>query len=105
MHFYPASYVDATQFVNLARSRALAFGETILTSLPGVKDQLGDASVAHPSSTADGISTLASTSAVAAAEADALPRTDGRGEEDLVVSNKGKMDGESWKDGLSPRGL
>jgi cysteine synthase A len=34
----PASIIDERQFVNLARSRALAFGQTVLTSLPDVVD-------------------------------------------------------------------
>lgn len=34
----PASIIDERQFVNLARSRALAFGQTVLTSLPDIVD-------------------------------------------------------------------
>ena len=50
----PASIIDERQFVNLARSRALAFGQTVLTSLPDVVDMTANEDSTGPSTPATG---------------------------------------------------
>jgi hypothetical protein len=97
-----ASIVDQTQFVNLARARALAFGETIITSLPSVKDELLHNAPHH-------IHHHATSDLPLAATTGDLGRADenGRGEDDLVVSDQSPPGerGEGWKEGKGKRGF
>lgn len=104
----PASIIDERQFVNLARSRALAFGQTVLTSLPDVVDSLeggeedkGDSGlgISASSSAYGGKGRVGETYGETTEDAVDLKR-----EADLVVSDRGDG-GESWKTGLDARGL
>lgn len=86
-----ASIVDQTQFVNLARSRALAFGQTIITSLPGVQEEIA-------SDSTGGIGPMGESGTKQGQDS-------GRGEDDLVVSDQSAPGGEGWKEGKGRRGL
>lgn len=125
----PASIIDERQFVNLARSRALAFGQTVLTSLPDVVDV--SASSSEPTTPGGGApppelalrpsanGSSASLSEVYGALDGGGRHADGAGqtygetgdavasvkrEADLVVSDRGEP-GEAWKTGEDARGF
>ncbi|CDZ98135.1 palp-domain-containing protein [Phaffia rhodozyma] len=83
----PASIVDQTQFVNLARKRALEFGKTVITSLPGVRDDL-----------------LANRREQGDDQGLGLGNQDS-GKVDLVVSDQSESIDGGWKKGVGRRGF
>ncbi|KAL7415472.1 tryptophan synthase beta subunit-like PLP-dependent enzyme [Mrakia frigida] len=103
----PASIVDQTQFVNLARTLALNFGPTVITSLPGVQNEL-ETSFPSPSSVhivkTEGVASVVDVNENEGEGELRRTRHDGRGELDLVVSDKDET-GEGWKDGKGSRGF